>query len=561
LGNITAETEAAGGISGWGQGNVKAYGCFNAVNVYSPSSYTALIRTKAEYTTAFTSCYYLENVASSNGGTKKSFAAMCNENSGYNLNTLGGTRENAMVYTNTPRFPAIKTENDSYATKAKITAKSKSTGETFSSVTVYGNNGDKVAVNESENGSFYATTPAVLGTTSSLEVYEPFYTVSFVTNGGTINETAIDGYYSSVSTSLPCNVTKNGYVFMGWYEDSAMTSKPAVYVSKGDVGNKTYYAKWGNEYLISSPADFVSFATKVNNGTLISSAYVKLTCDIDLSSVACSAVGTSSKPFGGVFDGNGYTISGYNLNTSDNNVGLFGYVKGGIVKNVFLESGNVKGKSNVGSIVGNNEGGVVYNCGSDGMVTSTLTKANVSIMSFNIRVPSDPSPNSLNDRVPRVRTYLKNYSPDIVGMQEVTDAWKPHLDSILSGYSSEFVYRAAVNSEAAPLYWKTSKFDCLEKGTFWLSETPGVESIGWDAGYYRTCSYAVLKEKISGRIILAYNTHLDVSGAVARKRGAELIIRHMKENEAEYTAKGYELFARNLRNRRFFDSYNKYSVS
>ncbi|MBQ7646591.1 MAG: hypothetical protein IJS94_04915, partial [Clostridia bacterium] len=78
-----------------------------------------------------------------------------------------------------------------------------------------------------------------------------------------------------------------------------------------------------------------------------------------------------------------------------------------------------------------------------------------------------------------------------------------------------------------------------EQGTFWLSPTPDTESKGWNASTYRICSYAVLKIKNTQRIVLAYNTHLDVDSADARLNGAKLILSRMASMRTKYEGKGY----------------------
>lgn len=66
-----------------------------------------------------------------------------------------------------------------------------------------------------------------------------------------------------------------------------------------------------------------------------------------------TTVGTESVPFKGTFDGKGYTITGLNIPTNDNEyVGLIGILDGGTVKNVKFASVSVTGKDDVGTAVG-----------------------------------------------------------------------------------------------------------------------------------------------------------------------------------------------------------------
>ncbi len=77
-------------------------------------------------------------------------------------------------------------------------------------------------------------------------------------------------------------------------------------------------------------------------------------------------IGDETTPFMGVYDGNGYSISGdgressYEIGSSiSKNVGIFGIVgKNGEVKNVTLKDVTVAGRANIGMIAGKNRGEV-----------------------------------------------------------------------------------------------------------------------------------------------------------------------------------------------------------
>ena len=104
-----------------------------------------------------------------------------------------------------------------------------------------------------------------------------------------------------------------------------------------------------NPYQIATAADLLEFADKVNNKNQ-TGAWAELTDDIDLSSV-CSKekgnwtpIGTSyANAYTGTFNGNGHTISGLYIDSSDNDYkGLFGYVgTRGTVQNLSV-SGSVR---------------------------------------------------------------------------------------------------------------------------------------------------------------------------------------------------------------------------
>ena len=69
----------------------------------------------------------------------------------------------------------------------------------------------------------------------------------------------------------------------------------------------------------------------------------------------------------------------------------------------------------------------------------------------------------------------------------------------------------------------------LEWGNFWLSSTPDIPSIGWDAACTRTATWALLKDKKTKEKFYYVNTHLDHVGKVARKEGLKLILEKIQK--------------------------------
>ncbi len=132
------------------------------------------------------------------------------------------------------------------------------------------------------------------------------------------------------------------------------------------------------------------------------------------------------------------------------------------------------------------------------------------VMTFNICCGGGPEGHSLEECAPRVISILKKYDPDIIGMQEATPHWFELFGNFFeeAGYEVFNKYRAESNKESTPMLWKKDKYECLDKGYFWLSDTPEVESKGWDEyGCHRICLWAKLKEIATGKIFIAANTH------------------------------------------------------
>lgn len=69
------------------------------------------------------------------------------------------------------------------------------------------------------------------------------YPVTYYLNGGTNASENPASYYPTVNAIILQAPAREGYVFEGWYEDEAFTTK-ITEIPKGHVGNVTVYAKW-----------------------------------------------------------------------------------------------------------------------------------------------------------------------------------------------------------------------------------------------------------------------------------------------------------------------------
>jgi len=119
---------------------------------------------------------------------------------------------------------------------------------------------------------------------------------------------------------------------------------------------------------------------------------------------------------------------------------------------------------------------------------------------------------------------LNEINADIIGLQEVSRYHMPFLKHILSDYDYSMVYRDKnYRSEACPIFYRRDLLDLIDKGTFWLSNTPDVISKDWGARCYRICSYVILKEKKSSKELVVFNAHLDHISEIARINSINLI--------------------------------------
>ena len=69
------------------------------------------------------------------------------------------------------------------------------------------------------------------------------WSITYVTDGGTINGEYPTTYTKGTVTVLPTNVTKPGYTFLGWF-NAAEGGDKVTQIEATETGNKTFYAYW-----------------------------------------------------------------------------------------------------------------------------------------------------------------------------------------------------------------------------------------------------------------------------------------------------------------------------
>ena len=171
---------------------------------------------------------------------------------------------------------------------------------------------------------------------------------------------------------------------------------------------------------------------------------------------------------------------------------------------------------------------------SENAMSCFKTGTELSVLSFNIRCPireRDDLPQNKNGptRRERVVSVLRNQAPDLFGLQEATTEWMNYLKSALPHtYAFVGVGRDANGEgEASPVCYRRDAFDLLAEGTRWLSDTPEQVSKVEESSLNRVMSFALLRHKASGKVILFANTHLDhpqtETGETAREKQAEVL--------------------------------------
>ncbi len=137
------------------------------------------------------------------------------------------------------------------------------------------------------------------------------------------------------------------------WDGTPPTANPAYTFSGGDGSESA-------PYQVDNSHDLAMLAANVNAYENYSNGkFFKQTADIVLNDSLSGSpkvwvpIGTEANSFNGTFDGGGHTVKGvYFNNITGDNRGLFGHITSATIKNVGSIGGSIRGKDNVGGIVG-----------------------------------------------------------------------------------------------------------------------------------------------------------------------------------------------------------------
>jgi endonuclease/exonuclease/phosphatase family metal-dependent hydrolase len=161
------------------------------------------------------------------------------------------------------------------------------------------------------------------------------------------------------------------------------------------------------------------------------------------------------------------------------------------------------------------------------------------VMSFNIRYgTADDGENHWNKRKEFLIETIKKFDPDLLGTQETLGSQRDFLTEKLAVYGCLGIGRddGKEQGEMMALYYRKDRFEKLDGGHFWLSETPeNVGSKSWDSSLPRMVTWVKLKDlkNPAGKPVAFFNTHFDHRGSVARLESAKLIRKKISEISGE----------------------------
>lgn len=225
-------------------------------------------------------------------------------------------------------------------------------------------------------------------------------------NGGTFDgKTSIDEYpntasgeYHYIIDTVP---VREGYIFNGWNTQKdgfgdVYKYGDTYYFEEISACYDTIYAQWklpnwidyadttwydnnpnADEYTISTAEELAGVSKLIlDEITRFSGKTITLDNNIELGGKEWTPIGTMidaiNYGFCGNFDGNGYSVSGLNINAKDSYYqALFGYVDNATIKNLKV-SGSVTGNNCVAGIVASADHTIIENCVSDCTVVGEI---------------------------------------------------------------------------------------------------------------------------------------------------------------------------------------------
>jgi endonuclease/exonuclease/phosphatase family metal-dependent hydrolase len=177
---------------------------------------------------------------------------------------------------------------------------------------------------------------------------------------------------------------------------------------------------------------------------------------------------------------------------------------------------------------------MMMGCNKGSKISKGKKSADMRVSSYNIRYESkadDLAGNGWDVRKKPVADLILKYGFDIVGTQEGNDRQLDELKGLLNGF--DFVGYPYGGPDGklhnCATYFKKDLFEVLDKGMFWLSETPDVLSKGWDATDTRICQWIKFRALKGGKEFYFFNAHFYFRGTGARKNSGALMVAKIKE--------------------------------
>lgn len=167
-------------------------------------------------------------------------------------------------------------------------------------------------------------------------------------------------------------------------------------------------------------------------------------------------------------------------------------------------------------------------------VSSKRHGLKLKVASYNIRYASKDditTGNGWNTRKESVARLIRKHAFDIIGTQEGDPQQMKELMALLPDYDYiSHPYGGTSGAlHTASIIYKKKEFSIVDQGVFWFSETPNVESIGWDATDTRICKWARIKHRSTGQQFYFFTSHLYWRYETARRNSGAVLVAEIKK--------------------------------
>lgn len=166
-----------------------------------------------------------------------------------------------------------------------------------------------------------------------------------------------------------------------------------------------------------------------------------------------------------------------------------------------------------------------------GKETTNRNSQEIIFATYNIRYNnSNDGENAWPNRKEEVKALIRFHEFDIFGTQEGLIG---QLNNLLE--MNEYAFTGVgrddgkTDGEHSAIFYKKERFELLDSGNFWLSETPEKPSYGWEARHRRICSWGKFKDRQTKKTFYVFNAHFDHQAVEARRQSGILMVQKMKE--------------------------------
>lgn len=159
----------------------------------------------------------------------------------------------------------------------------------------------------------------------------------------------------------------------------------------------------------------------------------------------------------------------------------------------------------------------------------------IRVITWNIHCGQDESPPwqrfDWPARKHALHAALAQARPGILCVQEARPGQVQFLEEALPGHDRVGCGREGQSGgEHCAIFYNRERFAELGSGTFWLAEPIDQPQAGWGLDVNRICTWARLRDQVSGRTLRVYNTHLYLT-ETPRLEAARLILAHVARGD------------------------------